>query len=208
MSLACYPSLFSLATVFSYAKSDDIDSESSSWSDASDNSLAYLLTPIHYAKSVHFLWMERRHLSSLEFWLWLPFLSVEGLFCWQWTLMLSAFGAWAHQLATCALHPYISHSGRCANELAVRFPLAVLPVPKQRTLFQAHLLLSKMEHSFQRHRLIYLISPFSAAPFLTPAPLTPALITPFSKIVLTPIKAGVRRAPFSKISKFEVNIDF
>ena len=33
------------------------------------------------------------------------------------------------------------------------------------------------------------------------APLTPALITPFLKIGLTPIRAGVKRAPFSKIFK-------
>ena len=45
----------------------------------------------------------------------------------------------------------------------------------------------------------YLNNPFSAGPFLTPAPLTPALIPPVLKMRLTPIRAGVKRATnFSK----------
>ena len=45
----------------------------------------------------------------------------------------------------------------------------------------------------------YLIGPFSAGPFLTLAPLTPALIPPVLKMMLTPIRAGVKRATnFSK----------
>ena len=47
--------------------------------------------------------------------------------------------------------------------------------------------------------MVYLIGPFSAGPFLTPAPLTPALNPPFLKTRLTPIRAGVKRATnFSK----------
>ena len=40
---------------------------------------------------------------------------------------------------------------------------------------------------------LYLIGPFSAGPFLMPAPLTPALIPPVLKMRLTPIRAGVKR---------------
>ena len=49
---------------------------------------------------------------------------------------------------------------------------------------------------------IYLIGPFSAGFFLTPAPLGQALIPPVLKMRLTPIRAGVKRS--THFSKFGV----
>ena len=50
-----------------------------------------------------------------------------------------------------------------------------------------------------RAKKIYLIVPFSAGTFLTPAPLMPALMPLVLKMRLMPIKAGVKRATnFSK----------